>query len=97
VIQPDGMADDFGWKAMAVVRVGWRGGGLSPQRSTVMECAMPQPNDLSRSLVCFEQEGTLVAVLELSKSSKEPDGREDAPPPSSVQVQLRHDLGQSDC
>jgi transposase len=30
---------------------------------------MPQPNDLSRSLVPFEQDSTLVAVIEMSQSS----------------------------
>src|SRR6202051_4630903 len=40
-----------------------------PQCSTPMECLMPHPNDLSRSLVPFEQGGTLVAVIELSQSS----------------------------
>ncbi len=30
---------------------------------------MPQPNDLSRSLAAFEQDATLVAVIELSQSS----------------------------
>lgn len=30
---------------------------------------MPQPNDLSRSLICFEPDTTLVAVIELSQSS----------------------------
>ena len=30
---------------------------------------MPQRNDLSRSLVTFQQDGTLVAVVELSRSS----------------------------
>ncbi len=30
---------------------------------------MPQPNDLSRSLVPLEQDNTLVAVIELSQSS----------------------------
>jgi transposase len=34
-----------------------------------MECQMPQSNDLSRSLVPFEQDATLVAVIELSQSS----------------------------
>src|ERR1700692_4242703 len=34
-----------------------------------MECLMSQPNDLSRSLVSFEQNATLVAVIELSQSS----------------------------
>jgi transposase len=30
---------------------------------------MTQVDDLSRSLDCFEQDGTLVAVLEMSQSS----------------------------
>jgi transposase len=30
---------------------------------------VPQPNDLSRSLIPFQQDGTLVAVIELSQSS----------------------------
>jgi transposase len=30
---------------------------------------MPQPNDLSRSLVVLEQDSTLVAVIEMSQSS----------------------------
>src|SRR3984957_5933296 len=34
-----------------------------------MEYQMPQPNDLSRSLISFEQTTTLVAVIELSQSS----------------------------
>jgi len=34
-----------------------------------MECLMPQPNDLSRSLSSFERDATLVAVIELSQSS----------------------------
>jgi transposase len=34
-----------------------------------MECPMPQRADLSRSLVPFQQDGTLVAVVELSRSS----------------------------
>ena len=36
---------------------------------TAMECPMSQPNDLSRSFVPFEQDATLVAVIELSQSS----------------------------
>jgi transposase len=31
--------------------------------------AMPQPNDLSRSLVALDQDSTIVAVVELSQSS----------------------------
>src|SRR5688572_22459634 len=34
-----------------------------------MECPMPQHNDLSRSLVAFQQDSTLVAVVEMSRSS----------------------------
>ncbi len=34
-----------------------------------MGCPMPQRNDLSRSLAPFQQDGTLVAVIELSRSS----------------------------
>ena len=30
---------------------------------------MPQPNDLSRSVVAFEHDATVVAVIELSQSS----------------------------
>jgi hypothetical protein len=30
---------------------------------------MPQPNDLSRSLVTLHQNGTIIAVVELSQSS----------------------------
>jgi hypothetical protein len=30
---------------------------------------MPQPNDLSRSLVIFEQDATLIAVIEMGQSS----------------------------
>jgi transposase len=39
------------------------------RREQPMECPMPQPNDLSRSLVAFEQDSTLVAVVEMSRSS----------------------------
>jgi transposase len=31
--------------------------------------AMPQPNDLSRSLVALDQKSTIIAVVELSQSS----------------------------
>src|SRR5271155_1419102 len=34
-----------------------------------MECPMPQPNDLSRSLVALDQNSTIIAVVELSQSS----------------------------
>src|SRR5215212_5529620 len=38
-------------------------------REQPMGCPMPQRNDLSRSLAAFQQDGTLVAVIELSRSS----------------------------
>src|SRR5438046_8978779 len=34
-----------------------------------MECQMPQPNDLSRSLVTLDQNSTIIAVIEMSQSS----------------------------
>src|SRR5438874_6114459 len=34
-----------------------------------MERPMPQPNDLSRSLVTLEQDSTLIAVIEMGQSS----------------------------
>src|SRR3954453_17167811 len=39
------------------------------RREQPMECPMPQRDDLSRSLVPFQQDGTLVAVVGLSRSS----------------------------
>jgi transposase len=38
-------------------------------REQPMECPMPPRDDLSRSFVPFQQDGTLVAVVELSRSS----------------------------
>jgi transposase len=35
----------------------------------LMECPMPQPNDLSRSLVAPDQNSTIIAVVEMSQSS----------------------------
>src|SRR3954466_7775465 len=37
--------------------------------SNPMECPMPQSNDLSRSLTAFDQDSTLIAVIEMSQSS----------------------------
>ena len=34
-----------------------------------MECPMPQPNDLSRSLVALDQDSTLVTVIEMGQAS----------------------------
>ena len=35
----------------------------------LMECPMPQPNALSRSLVALDQNSTIIAVVEMSQSS----------------------------
>ena len=40
-----------------------------------MERPMPKPNDLSRSLIAFEQNSTLIAVIEMSLSSWGVKGR----------------------
>jgi transposase len=34
-----------------------------------MERLMPQPNDLSRSLIALDQDSTLVAVIEMGQAS----------------------------
>jgi transposase len=34
-----------------------------------MECQMPQPNDLSRSLVALDKNSTIISVIEMSQSS----------------------------
>jgi transposase len=34
-----------------------------------MESPLPQPDDLSKSLTCLEQDSTIIAVIEMSKSS----------------------------
>ena len=36
---------------------------------------MPQPNDLSRSLVALDQDSTIIAVVEMSQSSWSRDDR----------------------
>src|SRR6516164_9219281 len=38
-------------------------------RKQLMECPMPQPNDLSRSLVALDQNSTIITVVEMSQSS----------------------------
>jgi transposase len=45
---------------------GWSTIGVANNRRS---SPVPQPTDLSRSLVAFQQDGTLVAVIELSQSS----------------------------
>jgi transposase len=49
----------------------WAGGeGMAPSAlsSNRMECPMPKSNDLSRSLTAFDQESTLIVVIEMSQS-----------------------------
>ena len=46
-----------------------RGGGNFAAAFNQWSAAMPQPNDLSRSLVALDQNSTIIAVLEMSQSS----------------------------
>src|SRR5437762_4889080 len=48
---------------------GRRGNGNFVAASNRWSAAMPQPNDLSRSLVALDQDSTIIAVVELSQSS----------------------------
>src|SRR6202162_2629361 len=48
---------------------GRRGNGNFVAASNRWSAAMPQPNDLSRSLVALDQNSTIIAVLEMSQSS----------------------------
>src|SRR5260370_37394060 len=48
---------------------GRRGNGNFVAASNRWRAAMPQPNDLSRSLVALDQNSTIIAVVELSQSS----------------------------
>ncbi len=48
---------------------GRRGNGNFVAASNRWSAAMPQPNDLSRSLVALDQNSTIIAVVELSQSS----------------------------
>src|SRR5215471_13117765 len=41
----------------------------SSLQSNRWSAAMPQPNDLSRSLVALDEDSTIIAVVELSQSS----------------------------
>jgi hypothetical protein len=40
---------------------------------------MPQPNDLSRSLVALDHNSTIIAVVELSQSRQRPRGKPGEP------------------
>src|SRR2546423_10426680 len=48
---------------------GRRGDGNFVAACNRWSAAMPQPNDLSRSLVALDQNSTIIAVIELSQSS----------------------------
>src|SRR6516164_848735 len=48
---------------------GRRGNGNFVARCNRWSAAMPQPNDLSRSLVALDQNSTIIAVIEMSQSS----------------------------
>src|SRR5271167_222387 len=66
------------WRASERWRSGWDGEMLWGRRrgdGTIVAVAnrwsalMPQPNDLSRSLVALDQDSTIIAVVEMSQSS----------------------------
>ena len=46
-----------------------RGDGTIVAVANRCSAPMPQPNDLSRSLVALDQDSTIIAVVELSQSS----------------------------
>src|ERR1700738_1779426 len=48
---------------------GRRGNGNFVAASNRWSAPMPQPNDLSRSLVALDQNSTIIAVIEMSQSS----------------------------
>jgi hypothetical protein len=48
---------------------GRRGNGNFVAACNRWSAAMPQPNDLSRSLVALDQNSTIIAVIEMSQSS----------------------------
>jgi len=48
---------------------GRRGNGNFVAASNRWSAAMPQPNDLSRSLVSLDQNSTIIVIVELSQSS----------------------------
>src|SRR5829696_6714348 len=68
------------------------------RREPPMERPMPQHNDLSRSLVAFRQDSTLVAVVELSRSSwlRARDVEAHVIHPTSVAVSREHRRAKTD-
>src|SRR3954463_830264 len=53
------------WRCYGVAGTGWH----DRRRKQPTERPMPQPNDLSRSPIALNQDGTLIAVIEMSQSS----------------------------
>src|SRR3954464_11655480 len=52
-------------RCYGVAGTGWH----DRRRKQPTERPMPQPNDLSRSPIALNQDGTLIAVIEMSRSS----------------------------
>src|SRR5215472_15952726 len=65
-VQPVGMA--FARRAERCYGAGGEDGNFVAYINR-WSAAMPQPNDLSRSLVALDQGSTIIAVVELSQSS----------------------------
>src|SRR3954466_1766750 len=57
------------FRCYGVAGTGWHDRRRKQPTERPMERPMPQPNDLSRSLVALNQDGTLIAVIEMSRSS----------------------------
>src|SRR3954454_3030364 len=53
------------FRCYGVAGTGWH----DRRRKPPTERPMPQPNDLSRSPIALNQDGTLIAVIEMSRSS----------------------------
>ena len=77
------------WHFEKILWGGQRGGGNFVAASNRWSAAMPQPNDLSRSLVGLDHDSTIIAVVEPSQSSWLVGGvlpgieRQNAPPVSA--------------
>src|SRR5207245_3098362 len=57
------------WRERGKLGGGRRGNGTFVAPWNRWSAAMPQPNDLSRSLVALDQNSTIIAVIEMSQSS----------------------------
>src|SRR3954447_11708441 len=56
-------------RCYGVAATGWHDRRRKQPTERPMERPMPQPNDLSRSPIALNQDGTLIAVIEMSRSS----------------------------